>query len=77
MGRPTGLLGLFFDTEGPEPLDRNDVVVDEVEGVLSAEQRSALQTQLHAIYCNTHEGLIIKFTIAKMFIHDVYNSLNV
>ncbi len=38
MGRPTGLLGLFFDTEGPEPLDRNDVVVDEVEGVLSADK---------------------------------------
>ena len=41
--------------------------------MLSCEQKSVLQNQLHAIDCSSHEGLLNRFTVVKVFVHDIHD----
>lgn len=48
--------------------------VDEIDDVLSSTQKANLQQQLDSVDSSTHEGLVSRFTVAKVFIHEAQNN---
>ena len=50
------------------------MVVDELDDVLSSVQKRALLQQLDSIDSSSHEGLVSRFTIVKVFVHEAQNN---
>ena len=64
-----------MDFEGPVPVDDDiTVVVHDLRSILSSEEECALQQQLDSTDSSSHEGLISRFTAAKIFVHECCSS---
>ena len=50
------------------------MVVDELNDILSSAQKAALNQQLDSIDSSSHEGLVSRFTMAKVFVHEAQDN---
>ena len=65
-----------IDFTGPVVLDGDGTVsVHEIDDVLSSAQKIILQQQLDSIDSSSHEGLVTRFAITKVFIHEAQNNV--
>ncbi len=60
-----------IDVDGPVPLNTDQtVVVEDIDDILSSEQKHELRQELAEIDCNSQEGIVSMFSLAKAYIYN-------